>query len=707
MNKPIKPNITIPESFAKNGVKTDFDSDLIAEGFDNLKPDVLAGDNLNKFIDDTYKGLNYGMAAADAINLINEGETLTVVDGKLTSRTTGSGLELCDTDIVIRDDEKMFTQLKAMKHSTFDLSKYTVDGTEVFSGNKTGIDTIKADNYEVVGSPVISNDGVAIFDTSSALSTGVLGLDGTKDWDIYFDFNNTGKETIPISTVGTGKYYLQIGCGRSNGVLLQIGNATGSTWGYNSQWIGNVLSTGLNKVHYKYKASESKYFIYINDMLKFSVVNANTVNNNYNMLIGNATALHMPVTQGFDLNSLKVYQEGNLIYQPCLKIPYTQSKTGSKIVDVAYRDRVIDLYEQEGQAGYYTIDEENKNFTLPMGEIYGMIEGKATYQPPLLSTMWSDHLLNDMSYLRADTFSWQDGNTYWLAYNELLAEYNNSASVEKTEGDITFKHTPKGYKIALASQETAVLNKYNSDGIAWYYILDTTNKKFKLPRAKHPSLVTLTSTAPVSIRGNGKGLTLTNGSSTFTFASTYNSRGDNGSLYGVNGTNVALSDRNQGDFRGGVIGVGTNPDTSGLVGTADLSSNVKDYNMYLYFYVGAFTKSAEAQTAGLKAELLNGKQDVCIHIIDTYVNGTSGYRIWSDGYCEQWGTISTSGKNTITFVKTFKDTNYYFNCLMAGDDTNEDAYCDQTRYDLRTQTEITVYKSVNTITCWKASGYIK
>lgn len=99
MNKPIKPNITIPQSFAKNGVKTDFDSDLIAEGFDGLKPDVLAGDNLNKFIDDTYQGLNYGMAAADAINLINEGETLTVVDGKLTSGASGGGLEIGDIGI--------------------------------------------------------------------------------------------------------------------------------------------------------------------------------------------------------------------------------------------------------------------------------------------------------------------------------------------------------------------------------------------------------------------------------------------------------------------------------------------------------------------------------------------------------------------------------------------------------------------------------
>lgn len=91
MNKPIKPNITIPASFADNGVKVDFDNDLLEEGFSNLNPDVLAGDNLNKFIDDTYKGLNYGMAAADAINLINEGETLTVKEGLLVSGKISGG----------------------------------------------------------------------------------------------------------------------------------------------------------------------------------------------------------------------------------------------------------------------------------------------------------------------------------------------------------------------------------------------------------------------------------------------------------------------------------------------------------------------------------------------------------------------------------------------------------------------------------------
>lgn len=65
MNKPTKPNITIPESFAANGVKADFDNNKILNGFDRIQPDALAGDNLNKFIDDTYKGLNYGIKGVD------------------------------------------------------------------------------------------------------------------------------------------------------------------------------------------------------------------------------------------------------------------------------------------------------------------------------------------------------------------------------------------------------------------------------------------------------------------------------------------------------------------------------------------------------------------------------------------------------------------------------------------------------------------
>ena len=73
MAKPIKPNIEFPQEFAVNGTKKDFLSEMIQGGFDEVDPDVLAGDNLNKLIDDTYKGLHYSM---DGVNDLYKGAVL-------------------------------------------------------------------------------------------------------------------------------------------------------------------------------------------------------------------------------------------------------------------------------------------------------------------------------------------------------------------------------------------------------------------------------------------------------------------------------------------------------------------------------------------------------------------------------------------------------------------------------------------------------
>ena len=48
-------------------------------------------------------------------------------------------------------------------------------------------------------------------------------------------------------------------------------------------------------------------------------------------------------------------------------------------------------------------------------------------------------------------------------------------------------------------------------------------------------------------------------------------------------------------------------------------------------------------------------------IMTDYVSGTSGYRIWSNGYCEQWGRVSQGTGYTditVTLPKKMKDTNY-------------------------------------------------
>lgn len=54
------------------------------------------------------------------------------------------------------------------------------------------------------------------------------------------------------------------------------------------------------------------------------------------------------------------------------------------------------------------------------------------------------------------------------------------------------------------------------------------------------------------------------------------------------------------------------------------------------------------------------------NVIETYQNGTEGYRVWSDGLIEQWGTVSGepyySTPHSVSFLKTFSDNNYTLLC---------------------------------------------
>ena len=59
------------------------------------------------------------------------------------------------------------------------------------------------------------------------------------------------------------------------------------------------------------------------------------------------------------------------------------------------------------------------------------IAGLSSYQPPLLTPQWFDHILNDISWLRADTYTWNSGITYSNIFKELSDEYNNENSIEK------------------------------------------------------------------------------------------------------------------------------------------------------------------------------------------------------------------------------------------------------------------------------------
>lgn len=261
---------------------------------------------------------------------------------------------------------------------------------------------------------------------------------------------------------------------------------------------------------------------------------------------------------------------------------------------------------RSGDKIYQSLTQGNLGNDLTNETYWKEVElGGSGYRPPLLSCMWADHQLNDIQWLRGDTFSWQNGTAYSAVYNLLLGEYNNTASTEQTKNGITFKVTPRGFRIADSTQEQAILNLYNATGVAWFYILDPTNTRFKLPRTKYrkntaPKSVPVTTsetrvlsglhTALLFNRDSGETTKSGKGFAGFTFdnvlTSGYNTYGGNDSnfvdQYGVYPANLI---------------------TEAII-------EEYDNNMYLYFYVGEYTQTAVEQTAGLNAELFNGKVDL-------------------------------------------------------------------------------------------------
>lgn len=94
-----------------------------------------------------------------------------------------------------------------------------------------------------------------------------------------------------------------------------------------------------------------------------------------------------------DLSSSYVETSAGKI-RPLFQIPYILSKTGSKIVDAIYRDRVQEVYAKEGSANYFTLDETNENFSLPMGEIYGLINKNSLSEVTNVSQSFKDMVLD-------------------------------------------------------------------------------------------------------------------------------------------------------------------------------------------------------------------------------------------------------------------------------------------------------------------------
>lgn len=194
----------------------------------------------------------------------------------------------------------------------------------------------------------------------------------------------------------------------------------------------------------------------------------------------------------------------------------------------------------------------------------------------------------------------RDNLTLTRAASSDIESVKNTQVEAQTEtigsNTITYYLAIDGHKIVLPDMEATVQAIYEETGVAWYYILDVANKRFKLPRE-----------LPITdkSKGNGMALGLTDGTNVGTLSGS--------STVGIytNATNPPpslpsgeLSDITLGSGRI-AYGITTDPTKSGIISHRE-NGNGKQY---LYFYMGEYTESALEQTAGVTLEVLNRKLD--------------------------------------------------------------------------------------------------
>lgn len=220
---------------------------------------------------------------------------------------------------------------------------------------------------------------------------------------------------------------------------------------------------------------------------------------------------------------------------------------------------------------------------------------------PLLSFISSDHVLNDASWLRADTFSWQSGNVYSSAYQHLVDDISGiTAETETISGTtITFYRATDGHKIVLADQESNVSAIYTATGLAWYYILDTTNQRFKLPRSQY-NFVGLRDSV-----GNYVEESLPNITGKIGTPSNWLG-GNDGCIYTISSGKYVDSEGHA--QYGNYVGINASLSSSTYKDNAPVQQRATQ--TYLYFYVGNTVQDQTTIDVGEITEDLNGKADL-------------------------------------------------------------------------------------------------
>ena len=280
----------------------------------------------------------------------------------------------------ISSNSIIYSDILQYAHSNFDESKFTVVGSANLSSDgiltAENITTTRT-NYVDANFTVGELSGQSFRIETPSLLSGTCPniLDGGNyGYGARCSFSINSSNCVIKITTGSSSDALEAHTFSSNvsakQLALEFDNSTGTysafyrakdsnTWTKIEAW----TPTGDNKELYSITESPT---------LKFQIGRLyGTTVANYKVDLKTLVIKTDTIFTANITGSDTVYINGN--NDTGNSLPYVLSKTGSKIADASYRDLIEALYQEQGYAPYYTIDEQNQTFTLPKGEIYGMI----------------------------------------------------------------------------------------------------------------------------------------------------------------------------------------------------------------------------------------------------------------------------------------------------------------------------------------------
>ena len=239
----------------------------------------------------------------------------------------------------------------------------------------------------------------------------------------------------------------------------------------------------------------------------------------------------------------------------------------------------------------------------------------ATYQP---------RKLNNPSWLRAEPYSWHSADLYVSAYAHLADNISGvTAETETIAGTtITFYKLSDEIKVVFPDQQTNLDTIYNATGIGYYFVLDTTNRQFKLPRNIYGF---------TGYRGDVGGYvaeSLPNVKTTATVLQAWdNNAGSftNGPIYKPQSTGYGLlSNGGYGNTGPAYFNLNT------ANGTYQDNAPVQERatQAYLYFYVGNTVQNETLVDVGEMTEAINDKLDLDVS------NATADTKNAITGWCK-------------------------------------------------------------------------